>query len=80
MIIPTVLLVYFCAGSLVKKSKAKGIKVEVLKLPAVTDFAAGTSHVYTLYMYTQCRAVNVFICDDPLPNVSRGCLPFMFPF
>ena len=37
------------SGSVVKKSRARGVKVETLKLPAVTDFAAGKrSHACTL--------------------------------
>ena len=28
-------------GSLVKKARKKGVKIETLKMPAVTDFALG---------------------------------------
>lgn len=51
VIFDVVFCLHMCTnpGSLVKKSKARGVKVETLRLPAVTDFSVG---MY-IYMYIQ---------------------------
>ncbi len=37
----TIKKLFYSVGSLLKRSKVRGVKVETLKLPAATDFAAG---------------------------------------
>lgn len=34
---------FICTGSLAKKSRTRGVKIEMLKLPTVVDFAVGKS-------------------------------------
>ena len=31
-----------CIGSVIKKARRKGVKVETIKLPPITDFDSGT--------------------------------------